>query len=236
MIVKVVKGLESYYSSVFAISNQGFHTSVITFDNKNNKFEHLKMYEDGRRKVFILNCDEDEFVEKERIKLNLFTSLKSIKGYDWLLEKDDVIKKILKNQPIDEEYIQKAQNTNSEIVINEWENVNSKDDINNLLSASCNFHDSYLSEMVYTHNKDRKLKLTFSNCSNAVVTLLLEGDIKINFESFETYDYIIYNVSMILNNDQIYFVLNNDVKSVDDINSNDNYFKAKVLKWKIETC
>lgn len=235
MIAKVVKDNRSYISNVFAIFNQGMNITVITFDDREERYEYLKMYEDGRRKVFILNCNEDLFEEKERIKLNLFSSLKLVKGYPWLIENDDIVRRIIKNQPIDEKYIECAKIANDNILIREWELVENENDVKNLFYAGYNFHDSYISELSYTHEEKRSLKIVFSNCFNATISLMFEGDIKINFTDVNAFDYLIYNASIIFKDEYIYFITNNDIKSVDEINIDDNYFRAKTLKWKIET-
>lgn len=235
MIAKVVKDNRSYISNVFAIFNQGMNITVITFDDREEKYEYLKMYEDKKRKVFILNCNEEYFEEKERIKLNLFSSLKPVKGYLWLIENDDTIRKIIKNQPIDEKYIECAKIANGTILIREWELVENENDVKNLFYAGYNFHDSYISNLIYTHSEERNLKIVLSNCFNATITLMLEGDIKINFTDVNTFDYIIYNASIIFKDEYIYFITNNDIKTVDEINIDDNYFRAKTIKWKIET-
>ncbi len=45
MIAKVVTKEREYYSYVFAKFNPGFYETVIVFDNENEQFELLKVYD-----------------------------------------------------------------------------------------------------------------------------------------------------------------------------------------------
>lgn len=73
MIAKVVTNGREYYSYVFAKFNPGFYETVIVFDDENEKFELLNVYDTKpslKRKIFIIDTDMDGMVEKPEIKLS----------------------------------------------------------------------------------------------------------------------------------------------------------------------
>ncbi len=101
MIAKVVAKEREYYSNVFAKFNPGFYETLIVFDNENEQFELLKVYDTSpslKRKIFVIDTDMDGMVEKPEIRLSLTTTFKDCFGYGWMIDNVELIKNIKNNK------------------------------------------------------------------------------------------------------------------------------------------
>ena len=82
MIAKIVeKDRREYYSTVFALCGNDWNTVAVVFDEEQNKFSFIKMYNftrDITRSVFIVDCDESDFEKEQNIKINLFAYFYSL--------------------------------------------------------------------------------------------------------------------------------------------------------------
>ena len=75
MIAKIVSENIAYYSHIFAKFSPGWYECVIVFDTENKRFELLNVYNTKpslKRKVFIIDTDIADMVEKKEIKVLKF--------------------------------------------------------------------------------------------------------------------------------------------------------------------
>lgn len=219
-----------YNSYIFAIFDKGWDEKVIIFNNKSKKFEIANIYDNNiylKRKVFIIDNDRSKFV-----KLNL-NSIDDCFGYEWIdLE---FINQVLENKPVDSAKVEIANKMNQLIDQSEWHNVIDKQDAKNLLFCAWNFHDSYIEKIEYQNKINdiaNALKVVFDNCWGCKITLIFENDLKLSFDCNNHDDYTIYGASILFDNDYIYWI-NNQIEKVEEI-TDEIYFRAKNLKWKIE--
>jgi len=76
MLAKIVSDNREYYSHIFAKFSPGWYECVIVFDTENKRFELLNVYNTKpslKRKVFIIDTDIADMVEKKEIKLSVET-------------------------------------------------------------------------------------------------------------------------------------------------------------------
>lgn len=152
MLAKIVSDNREYYSHIFAKFSPGWYECVIVFDTENKRFELLNVYNTKpslKRKVFIIDTDTADMVEKKEIKLSMVTTYKDCFGYSWLLDNCDLIKQIKDGKPVDEKYIKIAEEQNKNIDTGEWKRVKNLKDANNLLSAAWGFHDARIKNISY---------------------------------------------------------------------------------------
>ena len=152
MLAKIVSDNREYYSHILAKFSPGWYECVIVFDTENKRFELLNVYNTKpslKRKVFIIDTDTADMVEKKEIKLSMVTTYKDCFGYSWLLDNCDLIKQIKDGKPVDEKYIKIAEEQNKNIDTGEWKRVKNLKDANNLLSAAWGFHDARIKNISY---------------------------------------------------------------------------------------
>jgi hypothetical protein len=164
MIAKIIeKDRREYYSTVFALCGNGWNTVAVVFDEEQDKFSFIKMYHftrDITRSVFIVDCDESDFEKEQNIKINLFKTLKNVRGYDWLVNDRKLFLNIINNKEVDECYKDKAKALNAKIEQNEWTFVRNEKDVENLMSVAWGFHDGIIEKITY--NNDDCIEVVFS--------------------------------------------------------------------------
>lgn len=241
MIAKIVeKDKREYYSTVFAICDNGWDISVIVFDNEKNKFSFVKMYKHTikgvTRSVFILDLNEQDFVQGRVIKINSFKKIKNIKGYDWLMDNPTLFLNIVNDKAVSEEYCQKAIQLNENIVLTEWTLVKTKQDVENLMSVAWGFHDGIIEKVVFNAELDN-LEVVFSGCWGSIITLSFQTDpaVKLSFDDQFIQDIMSSNI--FFENGFVYWVDDDSVDCVQQIEENKDiqYLRARALSWKQTT-
>ena len=238
MIAKVLtKSNREFCSHIFATFNSGWYTKVIVFDEKENKFKLVDMFNKHplKRKVFIIDTDCSDWIEKDEIKLSTFTKFKCCKGYEWIINNSKLINDIRKNNLIDNEIREKAKELNSSINKDDWHYIKDQKDIENLMTASFGFHDAYISDIKYlkkeTYDGQTTVQVLFSNCWESEFLLEFEKDVIIHMVSNDDYDNEIFDSTVFFENGYIYWV-DEEIKNASEIQENFTYFKARSLKWK----
>ena len=241
MIAKILtKDNREYYSYVFAKFNPGFYETVIVFDEENDKFELLNVYEVNPyiiRKVFIIDADTKSWVSKDSIKVSLLSKYKECSGYDWMINDIELIKAIIDGKQVDNSYKVKAKKLNKNIDKSEWHYVKTQKDAEDLLTAAWGFHDAYVKDIKYfdaidTEDGTRKVQVLFGGCWSCEIILEFNTDVLIHFVSEDDATNDFYSSNIIFHDGFIYWV-GDDVKSVQDIADYFTYFKARFLKWKL---
>ena len=211
MIAKVVSKEREYYSYVFAKFNPGFYETVIVFDNENEKFELINVYDTKpslKRKIFIIDTDMEGMIEKSEIKLPLTTTLKNCFGYDWIIENIELIKDIKSENNIDKKYIELAKEINKKIEVSEWKYVKNEKDAKDLLHAAWGFHDAELESISYklkeTYNDPSVVQVLFTGCWECDILLEFKRDVLIHFNIDDNCSYEIFDSNILFNDGYIY--------------------------------
>ena len=241
MLAKIVSDNREYYSHVFAKFNPGWFECVIVFDAENKRFELLNVYNTKpslKRKVFVIDTDIMDMVEKKQIKLSITTTYKDCLGYSWLLDDCDLIKKIKDGIPIDEKYIKIAEELNKNIDTGEWKHVKNPKDADNLLSAAWGFHDATLKSISYeskeNFNDPSCVRVLFTGCWECDIVLEFKKDVLIHFNQDDNTMPDIMDSNILFHDGFVYWV-DDYIESVDDIAEDCIYFRARSLAWKMIT-
>lgn len=243
MLAKIVSEKREYYSRVFAKFNPGWFESVIVFDNENKRFELLDVYRRHpslKRKVFIIDTDTTDMVEKKEIKASFKKKYKDCLGYSWVLDNGDLIKQIKAGNSVDEKYIKIAEELNHDMDTNEWRYVKNPKDADSLLTAAWHFHDATLESIRYEYNQDEesdepsRVQVLFTGCWECDILLEFKTDVRIHFNVVESAMYQIMDSNILFHDGFVYWV-DDHIESVDDIKEDFIYFRARSLAWKMIT-
>lgn len=240
MIAKIVSENREYYSHVFAKFNPGWNECVIVFDNENKKFEFVNIYEVRpciTRKVFIIDTDKTNFIEKDKIRLSLKTKYTNCLGYSWILDNRDLIKFIIDGKTVEEKYIKFAEELNSNIDYSEWKCVKNQKDADDLLAAAWGFHDSDIKSIIYEvkeNYQEPSIRVEFANCWNCNILLEFKEDVLIHYNANDAQIFEILESNIIFHDGYIYWV-DPYVENVKDVTEKHTYFRGRSLIWKIVT-
>lgn len=239
MIAKVVSKEREYYSYVFAKFNPGFYETVIVFDDENEKFELLNVYDTKpslKRKIFIIDTDMDGMVEKPEIKISLISTLKNCFGYDWIIENIELIKDIKSKNSIDKKYIELAKEINKKIEVSEWKYVKNEKDAKDLLHAAWGFHDAELDNISYklkeTYNDPSVVQVLFTGCWECDILLEFQRDVLIHFNIDDNCSHEIMDSNILFNDGYVYWV-DDYIEDIKELNDSYIYFRGRSLKWKM---
>lgn len=240
MIAKVITNdNKEYYSHVFAKFNPGWFELILVFNNDENKFELLNMYNTKpslKRKIFIIDTDKTNFISKKEIKINNTKKLENCKGYEWIINNKELLSNIINNNQIDEIYTNKAKEINSNYNQEEWHYVMNQKDINDLYSAAFNFHDSHLIDIKYitkeSYSDPTTVQVLFSGCWECDILLEFKRDVIIYFNSNDSFTDEIMIAKVLMKDGFIYWV-NDNIEDVSELQEYHTYFKARSLKWKM---
>lgn len=239
MIAKVVTNGREYYSYVFAKFNPSFYETVIVFDDENEKFELLNVYDTKpslKRKIFIIDTDMDGMVEKPEIKLSLISTLKNCFGYEWIIENIELIKNIKSGNKIDNKYVDLAKEINKKIEVSEWKYVKNEKDAKDLLHAAWGFHDAELKSISYklkdVYNDPSVVQVLFTGCWECDILLEFQRDVLIHFNIDDYNSYEIMDSNILFDNGYIYWV-DDYIENVKDLSEEYIYFRGRSLKWKM---
>ena len=241
MIARVQYKGKAYYSYVFAKFNPGFYETVIVFDNENEKFELINVYDTKpslKRKIFIIDTDMEGMIEKSEIKLSLINTLKNCFGYDWIIENIELIKDIKNANNIDKKYIELAKEINKKIEVSEWKYVKNEKDAKDLLHAAWGFHDAELDNISYklkeTYNDPSVVQVLFTGCWECDILLEFKKDVLIHFNFDDNTMPDIMDSNILFHDGFVYWV-DDCIESVDNITEDFIYFRARSLAWKMIT-
>lgn len=222
MIAKVRSENELYDSIVFAIYKKGWASEVLVFNRNYTALQFVKIWIPDRN-VFIYNAEKNGWIIKKKIE-----------GYDWILE--NVNRKFFKTK-INEAILDKCKELQATVNECEWLDINNKIDVDGLIYASLDFHDSYIKNM-YTDNG--KQYIHFNTTWGCEILFELDGKVKTNL--FKHYGAIakdneyseIFESAMFFQDNLIYWVDDGSVTNADEIQKkNSRYFYAEKVKWKL---
>lgn len=222
MIAKV-RGKNDFYNSiVFAIYNKGWKSEVLVFNQDYTALQFVKMLMPNRN-VFIYNADKDGWIIKKKVE-----------GYDWILE--NVTRKFFKTK-INEVILDKCKELQATVEEYEWFDIHNKADVDSLMYAACDFHDSYIKK-IYTDGG--KQYIHFDTTWGCEILFELDGNFETNL--FKDYGAIvidneylqIFDSTMFFQDNLIYWVDDCSIMSSDEIQKKKAYyFYAEKVKWKL---
>lgn len=232
---------KKYYSEIFAMFSNGWDSTVITYNNETSKFEVINFYEKTpslTRKVFIFDFSKEDFVKFDTIKLGAFKTLKNGEGYSWLLGDVKLLNAIINGKEVEESYKELGRKCNERLDLQEWRYIKNEKDIQGLLSAAFDFHDSYITNITLVNHvfepERPRIEVVFEGCWGPAITLIFMGDLDLHFTLDDDRCMgELYEANIFFENDKIYWT-DSEAKSFEEIDEEDIYFSGKVLKWKMD--
>ncbi len=222
MIAKV-RGKNGFYNSiVFAIYDKGWNSEVLVFNHDSTALHFVKLWKPNRS-VFIYNADKEGWIIKKKVE-----------GYDWILE--NVTRKFFKTK-INDEILDKCKELQTTVKDFEWFDINNKTDVDSLMYAALDFHDSYIKNMYVDGEKQYILFDTTWGCE---ILFELKGNVETNL--FQDYGHIIrdneylqiFDSTMFFQDNLTYWVDDCSITSFDEIlKMKAYYFYAEKVKWKL---
>ncbi|MDE6401449.1 MAG: hypothetical protein K2L54_02430 [Clostridiales bacterium] len=137
-----------------------------------------------------------------------------------------LIKDIEHGKSVAEEYILRAVALNKTIISNEWTDVVTDSDAENLLAAALNFHDSTIKSISCAKDK---ITVVFENCWDSTVVLEFEGDIAMRYIDNDLNP--IFDSQIIFDDGYVFWV-DDRIKSIADIKDDYIVFRGRNLRWK----
>lgn len=240
MIAKIKYDDVEYFSYIYFLCIYEYKTKVIVFNSTNSKFELLEPFTNkynNEKIVYLYDYNEDDFVKKDKISLSNYDVTDCI-GYDWLINNEELIRKIELNQEIDNKYIEIAEELNESINVYNWHDVNTKEDASLLLDMTGSFHDSYIRDIKGVFGRpfepefETKFQISFELYGTDYdIMLEFQGGANINYALSSNLNYI-YLASIVFHNDLIYWLDGGDELLPIDIPDNP-YICSKKLRWKL---
>lgn len=221
------KGNKEYYISVvlgfYRINPKADKYYFVVLNEDKNKLIKCDQYFPGNilsPRLLIVDNDTSNWNKDENGigEVNLFNK----DELDTYCEKDEIPQEILNRiLHLDNKYKYK-----------EYNEINNKKDIDNLMWATGYFHDARITkqEMIYSNT----LYLKFDGIWGCEVEMWLSESLNYDTSSRnpEEFDPYWYGATMILKNDYIYFIDEDDMKSVEDLKGY-CWFKCKKIKYHI---
>lgn len=222
MIARIRNGNGFYDSIVFAIYNNGWRTKALVFDRSLTYLRFVKFWLPSRN-VFIYNTEKENWIKK----------LKS-EGYDWVLK--SLHGKLFKTK-INKDMLCRCKEVQASVKRCEWFEIKNEKDIDGLMYAALDFHDSYVKKM---HADGDKQYVVFDTTWGCDILFELDGKVETSLsensvtmaqdnECLEILDSI-----MFIQDGLIFWVADNSYTSADEIQKDkDIYFCAQSVRWKL---
>lgn len=241
MIAKVItKDNREYFSTVFALIGKGDDMKVIVFDNDNNRFQCLNVYERKKgtlqKRVFFTIDDEKKVYQgKERIgliKKDVYTE------FEWIIEYNKLLVDLANNKDnIEEEIKELAREINNKMDTLEWKYIKNESDIKELLAKTFNFKEAVISSITYyedINDINSSAEIVFRGSWGNDLTMIIEHDILVHYVRDESYTNELIDANIFFEDGFIYWVEDDNVTEASEITPDLVYFRAKVFKWKFD--
>ena len=239
MIAKIVCQDREYYSYVFASFDPGWKQHVIVFDDENESFEWVNVYHTRpslKRRVFIIDTDSSDMIEKTEIQVSKMKTHKNCSGYAWMLENPELIKQISAGKEVACKFVELAKAKNAMISVDEWQLVRNRKDADDLMSAAWGFHDSAMSGVHYERENPydgfSSVQVLFTGCWECDILLEFKKDITVHFQVDDNDIPDVFDSSILFEDGFVYWV-DDCVECVADIKDEHMYFRARALSWKM---
>ena len=240
MIAKIKLDDREYFSYIFFICKCEYQTKVIVYNEEENKFEFIDVFKNkytSERVVYLFDFKEEDLISKKQIQLHS-SILDDCMGYSWLIENIDLLNDIEAGISVDAKYLEIAKGLNSTIDVYRWHEVESKEDIDELMDISGAFHDSYIRDIKgifgrpYEPEFETKFQVAFEMYGNSFDLMMeFDGGVEINYYLYENLNGI-YLSTILMHEGRFYWIDGGDELSPIDIKDNP-YISSGRLRWKI---
>ena len=240
MIAKIKLDEREYFSYIFFICKCEYRTKVIVYNKEENKFEFIEAFKNkytSERVVYLFDFKEEDLISKKQIQLHS-SILDDCMGYSWLIENIDLLNDIEAGIDVDAKYLEIAKGLNSTIDVYRWHEVESQEDIDELMDISGAFHDSYIRDIKgifgrpYEPEFETKFQVAFEMYGNSFDLMMeFSGGVEINYYLYEHLNGI-YLSTILMHEGRFYWIDGGDDLSAIDIKDNP-YISSGRLRWKI---
>ena len=145
-----------YYSECFGILKQDRKEKFIVLNSDYTNLiltEKYFYYRDSQedkkdyppyaaKKCILIDTNRSNWVEAND----------NLQGYDFIVNNDTIMKKLLNNEQLDNNIITQAKEINEKYVLSEWHNLQTEYDINNINQLTFHFHDAELKKIIKDEN------------------------------------------------------------------------------------
>lgn len=198
MLVFVNKNnVEPYYTVLLAVKYAGWRTKVVFYDPFNRLIKMEKMWQPSnnysKRAFYILKKSN------EWVKSNKWI------GFDWIINEINK-RNVFKRNRFSSQSINLAQKKYNDLVVNEWNEIKSIENIEELKDVAIDFHDAYISKV----EKFEDYQVIDFNTTWGCHILLKVCDIqeiKLNYNAPNGYD-VFVDSTIEIKNDNFIFEFN----------------------------
>jgi len=207
----------------------------VVYDTVDQKFDvvaYLSKKCDGHRQVGFLNEKEDDFVKKHELNLDM-GRVTNCAGYPWLINDVNLLNDMANGKSVDTKYAKLAQEMNATIDPDAWNEVETKEDAENMMYHVGGFHDWYFIGLQAIANQydceiPATVQLKFS--SQAAFDTLVEFEhpyIKYAFAPINR----VYLSSVVIDGDLKYWVEGDENIKPQDVKKF-GFVCGKKMRWK----
>lgn len=129
---------EKFVKEKFIVFNSDYTNLILTDKNFYYRVTPESKSAYSTRKLFLLDNDKSKWVSANE----------DLQGYDFIVNNDAIMKKLLNNEQLDSSIVSQAKEINEKFVVTEWRNVVTENDIKNFEQVANNFYDAYVEKMI----------------------------------------------------------------------------------------
>jgi hypothetical protein len=224
MIARIKKNGIVYDALVFAFFSDGWDTKIIAFDETLKRLEYIRFYDQVtpyiHQQIIIVESAEDGWITTDKIK-----------GYDWIINNDTLLKGLEQDLFIPDEIISHCLEMQKNIYIPEWFEVKDQRSAENLLEAGGYFHDGNI-EFITTEND--QTRITISVWGGKVHLKLENAELSPNFQVGYGSMGEIYDSNIFFEDDRIFWNDSEEVNRKEELYIDSCYFSATRMLWNVE--
>lgn len=212
-----------YDTVVLAKIKDGWDSKIIGFNKDIDRLELINIWNTEKsivRNVFIIDTQKEYWVLNENIE-----------GLEWILNDTNLMSKIKNKEKIDKSILDKCKEMQDNILVKEWNIIETNSDVDDILTASLGFHDSFV-EKINILNDNNLVEVTFDAWSCKII-IRFENDVEIKCEELYGQMGEIFDASIFFEDNFIYWV-DCEIESSKDIKQDFCFFKSRKAYWKIE--
>jgi len=227
MIAKVKSQNRIYDTIIFAIINDSWNSKIIGFDENIERIQFIRYWEkDG----LFLGTRRNVYVYDTKILDNSWVNDEKISGFSWIINDKKLMNKIKKEKTIDVEIMRKCHLLQSHIKTKEYQDICNEQDIENLLSVSLGFHDSYVESLNQSQDETVILMNTTWGCKIEFILKQVQFcNLEVEYGNLGE----IFDANIFIEGDHIYWVDDRSVSSSIEIGNDFKYFSAKQVRWRL---
>jgi hypothetical protein len=211
-----------YDTIVFAKIKDGWESKVIGFNMDLDRLEIINIWSTKKtlvRNVVIIDHKKIDWIIDEHVE-----------GYEWIIYDTNLLEKIRDKKEIDNSIIEKCKEMQDNIMVKEWNIIKTNPDIDNILAAALDFHDSFV-EKIDIINDNNLVEVTFDAWGCKII-IRFENDVEIKCEEIYGQMGEIFDATIFFEDNFIYWV-DCKIESSKDIEQDFRFFKSRKAYWEI---